>query len=94
MGYGCDLCRSNPKEWNQKETLKRKWPFTMDRDMGSFSEVEKRMKLNAKGDYMKKTGDWDQREGCASPMIGLRDHFPFMLTHKVRISAPRPSVLV
>ena len=57
LGHGCDLCRSNPKEWNEKETLKQKWPFTMDQDMESFSVVEKRMKLNDKGEYKKKNGD-------------------------------------
>ena len=47
--------------------------------------VKARMSVDAKGDYKKKTNDWDSREGCVRPMTGLRKTDDFQLTHKVSL---------
>ena len=53
--------------------------------MESFKEVEARTPRDKDGNYKRKQGDWDTREGCVRPMTSLREIEPFTVIHKVSL---------
>ena len=84
VGDGCDSCLAPRSKWTDEDAINDGFP--MDRNFEKTRETWANLPRNAKGDIVKRTGDFDSRQGLCHKPKYLREPLSFAITHKVRES--------
>ena len=81
VGDGCDSCLVPRYLWHDEDTIDEGFP--MNRTLESIRETWESLKKNKKGDVVKFTGDYEERQGICRAPVTLRETLSFSMTHKV-----------
>ena len=82
VGDGCDSCLAPRSMWTDEEAIQD--GFSMNRTYENTQKTWANLPRNSKGELIKKTGDFEARQGLCNPPISLREPTSFSITHKVR----------
>ena len=84
VGDGCDSCLTPRYLWTDLDTIETGFP--KNRTFENLRETWDGLAKDKTGAVIKKTGDYENRQGLCHPPATLRETFSFTETHKVENS--------
>ena len=81
VGDGCDSCLAPRSMWTDEETIDQGFP--KNRTIENIRETWENLVRDKSGDIVKRTGDYQDRQGVCREPVTLRETLSFTLTHKV-----------
>ena len=80
---GCDNCLTPRKFWTDIDSIEEGFP--KNRTFENVHETWKSLAKDKNGQVIKRTGDYEVRQGLCHEPVTLRETWSFTMTHKVSI---------
>ena len=81
IGDGCDSCLTPRNLWTDLDTIENGFP--KNRTFGNLRDTWDSLAKDQTGEVIKRTGDYETRQGMCHEPATLRETFSFTETHKV-----------
>ena len=81
VGDGCDNCLTPRNLWTDIDTINEGFP--KNRTFENIKETWAALAKDKNGDVVKRTGDYETRQGLCHEAVSLRETWSFTETHKV-----------
>ena len=81
VGDGCDSCLAPRVLWTDEDAIEVGFP--KDRTFQSVRDTFDGLPKDKEGAIMKKTDDYESRQGICREPVTLRETLSFSMTHKV-----------